>query len=284
MMGNVLRSCTQGDSVQHSPNRGRARSAHDEEFSELSIDVRRPLQDAVTKDETETPEVDLTKALEHIFLLCEQGVASTIQFILDSHPGVELLINERKACHITDTRMELTPLQLAAACGHGEVIKTLCSNHLTQVNIADPLFSMTALHLAVHLGQVFAVEALCKDSRVEVDEKNVEGKTAMHVAVAHEYTGIVETILRLHPNIDLRIKDFDGNNVFHLAAYHPNAKIMTLLTNHASMVNLYCEYFDITKISSKNKPRTKKQIFEVNITSPTCQSNVLIEAPIKYIF
>lgn len=159
--------------------------------------------------------------------------------------------------------MELTPLQLAAACGHGDVIRTICGNPATLVNVADPMFSMTALHLAVHLGQIFAVEALCKDRRVEVDEKNVEGKTAMHVAVAHEYTGIVETILRLHPNIDLRIKDFDGNNVFHLAAYHPNVKIMTLLTNHASMVNLYCEYFDITKISSKNKPRTKKQIFEV---------------------
>jgi len=173
--------------------------------------------------------------------------------------------------------MELTPLQLAAACGHGEVIKTICGNPLTQVNVADPLFSMTALHLAVHLGQVFAVEALCKDRRVEVDEKNVEGKTAMHVAVAHEYTGIVETILRLHPNIDLRIKDFDGNNVFHLAAYHPNVKIMTLLTNHASMVNLYCEYFDITKISSKNKPRSKKQIFEVNYLIPTLQSDTLMK-------
>ena len=262
-MGASFSQCTRADSVQLSPMRG-SRSVHEDEISELSLDIRNS-DHAATIAESITPEVDLSKALDQIFLLCETGVSSTIQFILDSHPSVEQLINNRKVCHITDTRMELTPLQLAAACGHGEVIRTLCGHTSILLNVTDPLFSMTALHLAVHLGQIFAVEALCKDPRCEVDEKNVEGKTAMHIAVAHEYPGIVETILRLHPNIDLRIKDFDGNNVFHLAAYHPNVKIMTLLANHASMVNLYCEYFDVTKTSAKNRPKTKKQIFEVRV-------------------
>lgn len=261
VMGKSFSQCTRADSVQLSPMR-ESGSAHEEEMSELSLDIR--ISDhAATIAESITPEFDMSTALDQIFLLCETGVSSTIQFILDNHPSVEQLINNRKVCHITDTRMELTPLQLAAACGHGEVIKTLCGHSSIMVNIADPMFAMTALHLAVHLGQIFAVEALCKDPRCEVDEKNVEGKTAMHIAVAHEYPGIVETILRLHPNIDLRIRDFDGNNVFHLAAFHPNVKIMTLLTNHASMVNLYCEYFDVTKASAKNRPKTKKQIFEV---------------------
>lgn len=260
-MGGSFSSCTRADSVQLSPTNKKSVSIRDDEISELSVDMRPPARDKEIS--TKVPEVDLSKALDQIFLLCETGIAATIQFIFDSHPGVEMLINERKTCHIADTSMELTPLQLAAACGHGEAIKTVCSNHHTLVNVADPVFSMTALHLAVHLGQIFAVEALCKDNRVEVDEKTVEGKTAMHIAVSHEYSGIVETILRLHPNIDLRIKDFDGNNVFHLAAIHPNVKIMTLLANHASLVNLYCDYFDVTKLSAKNRPKSKKQIFEV---------------------
>lgn len=209
------------------------------------------------------PQLILNQAIEQIFLLCESGVASTVQFIIDSHPGVEMLINERQECFVTDARMILTPLQLSAACGHPEVIKTLLRLPSIHLNISDPLFSMTALHLAVHLGQTIAVEALCADPRVEVNEKNVEGKTAMHIAVGHEYSGIAETILRLRPTTDLRIKDFDGNNVMHLAAYHPNVRIMRQLVDHTALVSLYCDYFDGSKDSAKLKPKTQSQVFEV---------------------
>lgn len=278
-MGNTLGTCAR-DYTSKSPKDTKKKSAlpveknrtAEDEISELSVsppdppllfDMRDdPVTNTVQRDVNDS-KVVLSQAFDQIFLLCESGVASTVQFIFDSHPGVEMLINDRQECLVTDTKLLLTPLQLGAACGHPEIIKTLCRSSFIQVNIADPLFFMTALHLAVHLGQTFAVEALCADLRVEVNEKNVEGKTAMHLAVENGYPAIVETILRLRPTTDLRVKDFDGNNVLHLAAYHPNARIMKQLVDHTSLVSLYCDYFDATKDSSKMKPKNKRQIFEV---------------------
>lgn len=271
-MGNSLNSCARDHSLK-SPKYSvttltASKMQPEDEISEISAcePNLRPTESEVLPIAPD-PQLVLSQAIEQIFLLCESGVASTVQFIIDSHPGVETLINDRQECFVTDAKMILTPLQLGAACGHPEVIKTLCRSPVIQVNISDPLFSMTALHLAVHLGQTFAVEALCTDPRVEVNEKNVEGKTAMHMAVEHEYPGIVETILRLRPTADLRIKDFDGNNVLHLAAHHPNVRIMRQLVDHTALVSLYCDYFDGTKDSSKLKPKSKRQIFEVCVTS-----------------
>jgi hypothetical protein len=200
------------------------------------------------------PEVDLEQALEQIFLLCESGVASTIQFIIDSHPGVVRLLNDRRPCFIIDTSMDLTVLQLATACGQVDVIRTLLHQPDISVNAADPMYLMTALHLAVHLGQTFALEELCRDGRLLYEEKTIKGKTALHLAVAQGYAHIVETILRLHPTADLRARDFDGNNVFHLAAYNPNARVMSLLVNHAQLVSLYSSSFE-TKDSEKSNRR-----------------------------
>jgi ankyrin repeat protein len=116
----------------------------------------------------------------------------------------------------------------------------------------------------VHLGQTFALEELCRDGRLMYEEKTIEGKTALHLAVAQGYAHIVETILRLHPTVDLRTRDFDGNNVFHLAAHNPNERVMSLLVNHASLVSLYSSSFE-TKDSEKSTRRAAAgpQIFEV---------------------
>jgi dimeric dUTPase (all-alpha-NTP-PPase superfamily) len=214
--------------------------------------------------EPNAPEIEAKTALDQIFILCELGVASAVKFILSNHPQVGTIINTTQVCYIVDTRMELTPLQLASACGHVETIKCLLLCPDIMVNTADPLFSMTALHLAVQLGQILAVETLCKDPRMEINERNIEGKAVLHLAAEHHYVGIIETILRIRPNVDLRIKDFDGNNVIHIAALHPSVAVMKMLTSHASLVTLYCDYFDVGNLSNmSSKYKNKKRLFEV---------------------
>ncbi|KAJ1429020.1 ankyrin repeat-containing domain protein [Ochromonadaceae sp. CCMP2298] len=174
--------------------------------------------------------------------------------------------------------MQLTPLQLSAACGHADVVGVLLLSPSVQVNIADPLFSMTALHLAVHLGQLFAVETLCRDSRVEVDLRNLDGKTPIHLAAQARNVGMVETLLRLRPAVDLRVKDFDGNNALHTAAQNPSEAIMRALVQHVSMINFYCDPFDPSDFGKSTKSHSKRTIFETSNCNGESAIQILSEA------
>ena len=153
---------------------------------------------------------DIREAIDQIFILCETGVASTIQFIINAYPEIESLINERHSCHVSDIEMELTPLQLSAACGHSHVVELLLSCTNININLQEKQYMMTAIHLAVALGQSNITEILCKDSRINLNVKNIDGKTALHLAIELEDVNSVEMITRLKPNLDLRKKDFDA--------------------------------------------------------------------------
>jgi hypothetical protein len=126
--------------------------------------------------------VELKSVIDQIFILCETGVASTIQFLLESYVELQDLINEKRVCDISSTLIELTPLQLSAACGHQEVVRLFLSYPSTNINIVDPANIMTALHLAVWLNQNQVVEELCSCTKLDLSIKNVNGKTALHLA------------------------------------------------------------------------------------------------------
>jgi len=184
-----------------------------------------------------TTEVQI--ALNELFILCETGEESKIEFILNKYPMLQECLNDRHICHVSNTHMELTPLQLTAACGHSHIIKLLLSIPVISCNLPEPLHLMTALHIAVTLGQCLAVKALCEDPKVELNAKNIDGKTALHIAIELEDIHAIEIICRLRPQVDLRIKDFDGNNAMHFAAFYPNERIMRLLVHQAASMNYY---------------------------------------------
>jgi hypothetical protein len=265
-MGNILNNCARDDQLSSgSPPRSALKSKFiDQPTTQLLLTgLQEPSVQKVP---------NLEHALEQIFLLCESGVATTIQFLFDHYPELTVMLNERRVILVGDTRMELTPLQVAVACGYVDVTSLLLSQPTVDLNCADPHFAMTALHLAVNLGHTFVLEVLCKDVRANVNEKTNEGKTALHLAVELCYPSMVETILRLHPTIDLRTRDFDGNNVFHLAAYQPNLRVISLLVNHASLVNLYADSFDPASRDSAVglKRKQHRQIFEVGVADLLC--------------
>ena len=238
-MGNNLVSCSKDKTSGLSKRQGNwlDESLSDSPSGEVqfnSTEDPNSVQEPVSFDE---------EAFQQVCLLSESGVGSTIEFIFENHPDVLNVLNHRRSSYLGNTKMELTPLQLAATCGHIDVVKTLLKYPTIDANIADPTFYMTALHLAVVAGETPTVEVLCKDPNIKSDLKTIEGKTALHLAVENEYVNIVETILRLHPNEDFRTRDINGNTVFHLAAYRPNVRIMSLLANHASLVHMYHDKF-----------------------------------------
>ena len=213
--------------------------------------------------------VDLEVVLNQLFIHCETGSVAAIHHLFERYQNLDGCVNDRHVCYVSNTYMELTPLQLSAACGHGNVITELLSFPSISCNIPEPLHLMTALHLAVTLGQTLSVTALCKDPRVDINSKNIDGKTALHLAIELEDTCTIETILHFRPSADLRIKDFDGNSSLHFAALYPNEKVLSLLLAHAARENYYCHRtaaapskFSLDTVQSK---RIFFSVFTVNL-------------------
>lgn len=208
---------------------------------------------------------DLQATLNQLFIFCETGQATHIHYILETTSNLENCVNDRHVCYVSNTYMELTPLQLAAACGHGNVIMELLAYPAILCNIPEPLHLMTALHIAVSLGQIGSIKALCHDARVDINAKNIDGKTALHLAVELEDVRAIEAIFRERPNVDLRIKDFDGNNALHFAAFYPNEKILNLLLCHAAGQGYYCPWQTGSPRISLDRIQSKRIFFAVRV-------------------
>lgn len=186
--------------------------------------------------------IDKDLALEQVFILCQAGVAQPLKFILDNHPHVQQYINATRECLLADFQMELSPLQLCAACGHASAVDVLLSLPDIACNHKEKSAHMTPLHFSIVLCQPLCIEALCRDGRVDLTVKNIDGKTPLHLAIELENVEAVEIILRLRPNADLRVRDFQGNNCMHAAAAHPNEQTMRMLVNHAAAAAFYSPF------------------------------------------
>lgn len=182
---------------------------------------------------------DLQGHLTMLFYYCENNDGSNIVKLVNDYPIMEYIVNERHVCHLLKSSLELTPLQFSSILGHSSAISALLSFPSTSCNIPEPLNLMTALHLAVALGQISSIAALCYDCRVDLNAKNIDGKTAIHIAVETQQIEVLQTILRLRRTADLRVKDFDGNNALHFAVRNPSVPIMRTLLEHAAALDYF---------------------------------------------
>lgn len=171
-------------------------------------------------------------AFEQLFELCNEGNLKGLESLIEQHKDLQLMLNEPKYCTVSNIKMFLNLLQLAAAQGFHEIVAFLLQFQVVQPNIPDPSFGMTALHLAVYMGQTLVIEMLCKDARVDLREKNFDGKTALFLAIEKSYFNAIECIFRYRPRIDSKVKDFDGNTMLHVATTFPNERIMKMILHY----------------------------------------------------
>ena len=73
------------------------------------------------------------------------------------------------------------------------------------------------------------VEALCRDGRTNPNEINCEGKSCLQMAIERGNISAVETLFRLKPNINIKIRDLNGNTLIHAACVYPNKQLLALL-------------------------------------------------------
>lgn len=117
-------------------------------------------------------------------------------------------------------------LLLAAIYGKLEFMKFLIEEGRVNTMPRDAK-NQTLLHLAAAHGHSHLVEYLLKMG-VNKDIKNVDGETALHLAVIHGKKDIVELLIR-QGKVNKEAKDNNGNTALHLAVIHGKTDIVKYL-------------------------------------------------------
>lgn len=114
----------------------------------------------------------------------------------------------------------------------------------------------TLLHVAAKLGDVASVEWLLKQLNIDIESVDVQGQTALHLAVEAQNAPVVETLLThngrgpISPENELRLLSIvnnQGQTVFHIMAQSCNKAIVDLLWKR-----IRYGYSDFLKIKDVN--------------------------------
>ncbi|XP_078600101.1 uncharacterized protein LOC144875153 [Branchiostoma floridae x Branchiostoma japonicum] len=85
----------------------------------------------------------------------------------------------------------------------------------------------TGLHLAAWTGNVDALRLVLETGKVDVDEKDFAGCTALHLASEQGHFEVVEVLIDI--GADPHTRDKQGDTALHWAAYHGHVKVVELL-------------------------------------------------------
>src|ERR1051326_8608193 len=98
--------------------------------------------------------------LTPLSLACLHGQAGVVAALLRAQPEIDL--------NRGDEQLRKTPLSLAAACGHAEIVKLLLSKELLDPNTTD-VYGRSALWCAAFRGRAAVVRMLLTHPRVELN-------------------------------------------------------------------------------------------------------------------
>eukprot|EP00698_Gefionella_okellyi_P024726 TRINITY_DN8806_c0_g1_i1.p1 TRINITY_DN8806_c0_g1~~TRINITY_DN8806_c0_g1_i1.p1 ORF type:complete len:1244 (+),score=259.71 TRINITY_DN8806_c0_g1_i1:41-3772(+) len=161
---------------------------------------------------------------------------------------VELLLKHDASVKAADVTGS-TPLHVATASGHLEIVKQLAS--VLSVAFRDKR-TYTALHIAVQNGHVGAVRLLLAagadaNSQLDVsggDDTDFSTATPLHLAIQHEHTACVQALLENMPNQKM-VTAHAGSScrtALHLAVLEHRADYVAMLLSAGSDIEAVCTH------------------------------------------
>lgn len=154
--------------------------------------------------------------------VAEQGDSEKVQALLKENPALVASKNS----------MSRTPLHLAAAKGHKNVVEVLLANH-ADVNAKD-VNNETPLHFAAASGSKEVAELLLAEG-AEVNAKSNGGRTPLHSAAISGFRDVTELLLA--KGAEVNAKDGSGWTALHAAAYKGSRAVAELLLANKADVN-----------------------------------------------
>ncbi|XP_004068819.1 protein phosphatase 1 regulatory inhibitor subunit 16B [Oryzias latipes] len=194
--------------------------------------------------------------------LCnEDGLTALHQCCIDNYEDMVKILLDRGACVNAQDNELWTPLHAAATCGHAGLVKILIAHgaDLLAVNSDgnmpydlcedDPTLDIieTAManrgitqeminetRAATERRMLGDIQELLRQGE-EVNKKDAQGATLLHVAAANGYVQAAELLLEGGARVDLR--DSDGWQPLHAAACWGQMPLAELLVSHGASLN-----------------------------------------------
>ena len=191
-------------------------------------------------------DLSVSYAMNELLRYCESGNCGAVRLLLGRYNELLEMLNDYHDCHIGDREMNITPLMLAAACGHADLVDLLLLTPSVLINAkSNDGHGQTALHIAVSLGQLKCVQVLVNNSKVDVNALDSLEMTPLHGATSGHFDGAIELLLQRN-DINCGLQDSNGNNILHIGAISTNVQAVKSIIQHASMTdyNEICRYED----------------------------------------
>jgi hypothetical protein len=93
----------------------------------------------------------------------------------------------------------------------------------------SPYNVTTPLHQAAMLNNLFEIEHLITSGKIDVNQKTMQGWTALHVAAFEGNIESAELLIKLNANIDAQTNN--GNTALHLAAMNGHTQVFRSLVD-----------------------------------------------------
>lgn len=149
-----------------------------------------------------------------------------------SKDALKLLLAQDVQVNVKD-ESEVTPLHVAAFCGHDELAEMLLSVG-ARINAVEKKFGLSALHVAVLQNQISTCEVLLSKG-ANVKGVDPQGRTLLHWAASHGKTDIAELLLK--KGINVNAKDMFGRTALHWAIQCGHMDMVTVLVENNAKMN-----------------------------------------------
>jgi hypothetical protein len=148
-----------------------------------------------TTDAATTPVAGEKPPKDPASLFRDLAMHGSLERMMELYDGNKLDVNSVEA------HSQRTALHKAAYFGHAHVVEYLCGNFggTIKVNAIDG-DGDTALHDAARFGHLAVVDALLHMGHADPTIRNLDGRTALDVAVANDKTAVVELLVSKSPS------------------------------------------------------------------------------------
>ena len=129
-----------------------------------------------------------------------------------------------------DTVGESKEQQLWQACTMGdlELVKTLSTDPSVDINWPDPEYLRSPFYRASGHGRVAVVEYLLKNPKIDVNQKQFEGGTALAAASHQGHCAVVSQLLA-SGRVDINVRNREGATSLFFAAQEGHTAVVELL-------------------------------------------------------